>query len=405
MESGEFRCECPMNKSHHSHSLRQCVIYHYVGCISAICCLHSVIWFAFHDRDSQPTPVGSVLQKLNSYVESSEQYDLLFVGDSRTYCGLDPQEIDPKLGTRSLNLANFAHWIPTQYPAFERLIPKIPENTTVVWSIGSNSFHPTGDCRIQNTYPVGIRNVPRYAQWGYSLAELWPNIAYFSTRDWPARILGKIKSLQAQTLWNSEDASPSREAVLDSNGAATAKWQKLYRHLANDPANASIEVLRDTETGMVTSLATITQRGVYRRYEVVPEYFRGKQTQLAEKLQSQSAADNGKVVADEHYWETFLSILDLFREYNVTLIVNQIPEAPFVYSSSKRAVAYRTFLDGPVRECVVEYGFHWNVADTADLSDEDFFDYNHLNHQGIGKYARSIADSLRPRLSELRTRK
>lgn len=252
-----------MNKNRHSRSLRQSVVYHYVGCISAICFLHSAIWFAFHHRDSQPNPAGSVLQKLNSYVECNEQYDLLFVGDSRTYCGLDPEKIDPQLETRSLNLANFAHWLPTQYPSFKRLIPKIPDDTTVVWSIGSNSFHPAGDCRIQNTYPVGIRNIPRYAQWGYTLAELWPNIAYFSTRDWPARILGKAKSFQARTQWNSEDASLSRDTALDSNGAAEARWQKLHRQLTNDSANVSIEVLRDAETGIVTSLATITQRGVY----------------------------------------------------------------------------------------------------------------------------------------------
>lgn len=110
------------------------------------------------------------------------------------------------------------------------------------------------------------------------------------------------------------------------------------------------------------------------------------------------------IVPDEHYWETFLAILDLFREHHVNLIVNKIPEAPFVYSSSNRAVAYRSFLDGPVRECVLGYGFHWNVADTADLGDEDFFDYNHLNHHGIDKYARSMADSLRPRLRKLWTR-
>jgi hypothetical protein len=380
------------------------VICHYVCCVSVICCLHAVIWLVFQERDSQPNPAGSVHQKLISYVESGEQYDLLFVGDSRTYCGLDPQEIDPKLGTRSLNLANFAHWLPTQYPAFERLIPKIPEDTTVVWSLGSNSFHPAGDRRIQNTYPVGIKNIPRYAQWGYSLAELWPNIAYFSTRDWPARILGKIKSLQTRTLWNSEDASLSRDAVLEADGAATARWQELQNQLASEPANATVEVLRDVGTGVVTSLAAITERGVYRRYEVIPEYFRDRQTQLAEKLHRQAAPDDdGKIVADEQYWETFLAILDLFRKYNVTLIVNEIPEAPFVYASSDRAVAYRRFLRGPVRECVLEYGFQWIVADTAEFGDEDFFDYNHLNHHGISKYAQSMADSLRPRLSELRS--
>lgn len=394
-----------MNDSYRPRSLRQCVIYHYIFCISAICCLHSVIWFAFLDRDSQPNPAGSVLQKFKSYVESSEQYDLLFVGDSRTYCGLDPQEIDRELGTRSLNLANFAHWLPTQYPAFARLIPKIPEDTTVVWSIGSGSFHPAGDLRIQNTYPVGIRNIPRYVQWGYTLDELWPNIAYFSTRDWPARILGKVKSLQARTLWNSDDAALSRDAVLAADGDETSRWQELHNQLASDPVNASIEVLRDSKTGVVTSLAAVTERGVYRRYEVVPEYFRDRQRQLAEDLQLQPAGDNGPIVADQHYWEAFIAILDLFREHNVTLIVNEIPEAPFVYATSDRAVAYSHFLRGPVRKCVLEYGFQWIVADTADLSDEDFFDYNHLNHHGISKYAQSMAASLRPRLSELRTRK
>ncbi len=54
--------------------------------------------------------------KLLYYRQHRSDYNLVLLGDSLTYTGLHPEFIDPLLGTRSVNLAIFAHWFATQYP-------------------------------------------------------------------------------------------------------------------------------------------------------------------------------------------------------------------------------------------------------------------------------------------------
>ena len=44
-------------------------------------------------------------------------------------CGMHPDVIDPLLGRRSLNLSRWAHWLPTQYPFTQDLLPLVPAGT------------------------------------------------------------------------------------------------------------------------------------------------------------------------------------------------------------------------------------------------------------------------------------
>src|ERR1041385_5695423 len=67
------------------------------------------LWFAREHAYKQPelSPVGLPHQRLNWYCEHRSEFDLLWIGDSRTYCAMDPQLTDPLLGRRSMNMSIF----------------------------------------------------------------------------------------------------------------------------------------------------------------------------------------------------------------------------------------------------------------------------------------------------------
>ena len=45
-------------------------------------------------------------------------------------------QIDPLLGTHSINLSYWAHWFPTQYPSFQDLVPRLASGATVNFRVG-----------------------------------------------------------------------------------------------------------------------------------------------------------------------------------------------------------------------------------------------------------------------------
>jgi hypothetical protein len=47
--------------------------------------------------------------KLHYYQDHAHEYDVVFIGDSRTYCDIQPDLFDAYRGTRSVNLSRFAH--------------------------------------------------------------------------------------------------------------------------------------------------------------------------------------------------------------------------------------------------------------------------------------------------------
>ncbi len=371
--------------------------YGWIGVLLLI--IHGAIWWWLQTKDRRADPAGSPAQKAAYYAEHCNQFDLLWVGDSRAYCGLHPRQLDPLLGTCSLNMASFAHWLPTQYPAFQELVPTIRPGTKVVWSVGVGSFHPAGNGSIQNSYPVGLSNVPRYLNWGYSWEEIEPNVRYFATNDWPGRMLAKLNTIQQRPCWQA--GGRALEATAPDGTTSRDKIELLQRLLAKSATEAwvaTVEVIRAPDSKAVTSIAIITDRGAYCRYEIDPAFFRRQQQDAARELRNQPRTDNARVVPNQAYWSTFVAMLELFRRHQVDLIVNEIPEAPFVYENSRWAVAYREFLRQEVRSVVEEFGFTWISADVRQLSDDDFFDQNHLNSQGIEKYAQSLASVLKPEI-------
>ncbi len=151
----------------------------------------------------------------------------------------------------------------------------------------------------------------------------------------------------------------------------------------------------------LTSLAMVSLDGAYRRYELDRPYFRQQQATHAEVL-DQAVASDAKVAfaPDAAYWQTFLAILALFRQHDVRVIVNEILEAPYVCRHAAAKRTEREFLRREVRREVDAHGFTWVSPDTTVLRDEDYFDYNHLNSQGVARYSRLVADALRPHVRD-----
>jgi len=151
-------------------------------------CLPLALW-TLHVGKPTPLPVepsmtGYLHQRLAYYAEHRDEFDLVFVGDSRTYCGIPPAVMDPLLEARSLNLAVPAHWLPTQYPFLRDLLDCLRPGTTVVLSLGPLNFVPASEA-IQTGYPLSW-GTPG-TTWASASASTLCAPTSWSTRASPAR--------------------------------------------------------------------------------------------------------------------------------------------------------------------------------------------------------------------------
>ena len=103
---------------------------------------------------------GHLAAKTAAYQLDPEAFDLVMLGDSRTYCAFHPPYLEKLLDHRVANLASWSHWLPTQYAQFQDLVERIPGNATVVWSVGYQNFKLCGGCSPVD-YPIN----PETAAW------------------------------------------------------------------------------------------------------------------------------------------------------------------------------------------------------------------------------------------------
>lgn len=351
-------------------------------------------------------------KRVEAWKRHADEYNLVFVGDSRTYCGIHPDLIDKQLGTHSLNLSSFAHWFATQYPEIQDMASHVPAKTTVVWTVGHQNFADSSG--IQRIYPIRLTNLPRYLAWGFPLDDLLDNLLYFNpighllsrrgelresflsknnnpVMSWPEFSL--IKAAAAAPLARG-DASPQKTPLPDWVSALKLQYEA-------DPAVSIVKVNYDG--ARLTSLTVLKERGSYYRIEIDPEFFRGKQ---AEYLKNHGGAlDDESVEAHRinfssalQYMGLFESALETYRQAGIHLIVNEIEEAPFSYRHPLRQEDFRRFMRDEIRPRVEAMGFTYVRADFDQLRDDDYFDYNHLNSHGVDRYSVLLADALRPHL-------
>jgi len=343
-------------------------------------------------------------EKQAAYLRAPAGWNLLFLGDSRTYTDFDPDRLDPLLGTRSLNLAYWAHWFPTQYASDRDLIPHIPPGTVVVWSIGEQNFRAPNPAAVNATYPIRPWLLPRYVGWGYALTDLQDNVAgglldaipTHALRDPLRRYLaartGTLGSGAAVDVDAGGAQAPGAEPATPApTMPGLAEYQRRRLAYLADPEVARVRAWIDE--GRVTSIEVTTRRGLYLRDEIDTTYFRRKQAQLA----AGSLPMKGPWTADPCYWNTFLGILDEFQRHHVRLVVNRVEEAPYHYAVGENRRYVDEFMDH-VRHEVEARGFSWISVDWSRFSDADYFDYNHLNRRGVERLTPLFASALAPHL-------
>lgn len=377
---------------------------------------------------------GALADKLAYYSDHKSEFNVILLGDSLTYTGLHPEFIDPELGTRSVNMAMFAHWFATQYPFIQDLIPEIPRGTRVLWSVHLYDFVDAAS--VERVYPVGTANAVRYWSWGARFPGLADNILYYNpltsffvrTGELRERVMQRganpvalpgiaarafarpTASAQADSgelrHAGSMNDSPATQAdfptapefirlqnhTLPESEALKTRLTQFYSHF---PSVAAVSTVSDH--GQINSAILYLTHGGYYRIELVPEYFREKQQEMAKsvwRLGDKAAENYTPPPLGPVSLKMFEAGLEAFRKAGVPVIVNAMEEAPFTFPNEIVRRKFRRLVDQTLRPIAQRYGDGYVHVDYASVIDSDYFDYNHFNSNGVGKYTALLVDEL-----------
>ena len=359
----------------------------------------------FKPRSDGTSPIAS---RLLHFQENNSDYDLLFIGDSRTYVGLHPEIIDPILKSRSLNLASFSNWMPTNVSLIQDLAPKVPKGTTVIWSVGHVNFVPGQT--IQRVYPISFPLAIWYERIGLKWKGLWDNAFYYNrylnflvTRaeslDWFKR---KMKErVRLDSVFGSARASTVRPSA--DYGISDTLASRLMREpearkafserMAKDQKATHIDF--PMAEGKVNSIVLFMAGGGYFRIELDHEFFRSKQ-----KASPRPCEDDGtcSVPKPHDFDPVIVSIFEeglrTFKRFGVNVIVNELEETPYVYPSAARRRVFREKMKTDIASIVERYGYSYVTTPLERLQSKDYFDYNHLNSEGISKYSPMLVNAI-----------
>ena len=331
--------------------------------------------------------------KIAHYKQHAGEYNVIYVGDSRTYCGIAPDLLDKALGTHSINLSGFGNWFPTQYASLKELLRYTPPGTVVVWSIGHQNFQRVFD-KVNLMYPIGLGDVPEFRRWGFTWGSLQDNVLdgvpglkpYVRRQE----IRERFENLLLRTVQASSAPADARggnvRTVKITGEHEMAAWRSNPDVLYLEPIYAN---------GEMTSFAAYMRGGNYVRVELDPGFFRRKQQESASTLKP--LPTNG-FTPDPEYWNNFLGIVSLFAEHDVQLIVNEFEEAPYNYAIPENRRVYRNFMN-KVRDFLIARGIPYVRVDFDQLRDAEYFDYNHLNSEGIVHFSTMLDSELKPLLA------
>ena len=342
-------------------------------------------------------------ERVAFFARNADKYDMVFLGDSRTYCGIHPEFIDPLLGTRSTNLSIFSNWFPTQFPLARDVLRAIRPGAVVVWSIGDQNFYAPNN--IQPVYPIDFGTALRYKWWGVPDKDLWTSVLL--SNPW-TRPLGERKQQHAKLIswldqpWiSAPPAALAEDPIVPESTRARpadpfgAEADALARSWLRHPDVNDVQVVRDESRA--TSVTVYFRGGGYYRIEVDGAFFRSKQKALDTTVAT--ARSLAVPAADPGMVRLFVEILREFKARGARLIVNELEEAPHVYRHPIYRERRRVYLQALARPLVESMGFAYIRADLDQLEDADYFDYNHMNSRGVAKYSPLLADKLRPLLA------
>ncbi len=343
---------------------------------------------------------GVPIEKQRFFRQYGHTFDLIFIGDSRTYCGIHPDIMDSYLGTNSVNMAAFSHWFPTQLPYYQDIVKHIKPGATVVLTIGHQNFTRSG--KVQSRYPIKLKNLPAYLFWGYPIEELAENLLYFNPLT---QIVAKRQEMH-QSLYsfldqplagfaNSETTELEPAAMANNAQSRVAKQNDLVQLYKKDPNVHSVEFPEESGE-VIHSVALLRSQGSYSRVELDHAYFRQKQKQNHDGLVGKSKKIDYEFHALPQYMSNFKAILKLFKDNKINLIVNDIQEAPNQYADKTMQQSYMNYMTDVVKPIVSSYGFPFIRVEQSDFTDDKYFDYNHLNSEGGAIYDARLAQQLKP---------
>ncbi|MBI4031154.1 MAG: hypothetical protein HY370_05710 [Proteobacteria bacterium] len=346
--------------------------------------------FMYQKARSRVPPGASTLDmKIPWYLAHKDEYDVIFLGDSRTLTDIHPDLLAPYIGPRAVNLAHWATWMPMQYAIFRDLVGKIPPGTVVVWSVGHQNFQKQ---TLNAVYPVGFDGMLALFRFGYGPNDILKSQAFFMP---PLMLL-----MQADKLYRRIEQIMSLP-LLRINGRGDE---------VRNPASFSDDLLKQYrempgvgyakawygDDGSIASIEQYKTNGAYLRTEMDPSFYRRKQKE-------NEAMNDGSVeipAADPESWGPFVGILEMCRKNGIRLIVNEVEDAPYRYATLRQKEIYRAFMRDTVQKTVGSYGFSYVRVDFDRLLSEDYFDHNHMNSKGVGKFTPLFGDALRRAIRE-----
>jgi hypothetical protein len=354
-----------------------------------------------------PTLVGIQVNKLAFYRAHKNEFNLVFLGDSRTYTDIRSDIIDADTHRHSISLASFGLWLPVQYLQFRDVLPIIPPHTTVVWSLSHISFQPIGDrWWIPGQYDFPFFTAIKYIFEGYPfkrIIEEYEQAPYSPIRHLTKVYNGFLTTMDT-VLWQSNTANTNVIAANTNLNPPTAitkhyraptetEIQKVTKQWQSKKYIIDVKPVKDGD--LTTSLEALTDGGSYIRIELIPQYFKDKTASLSTPQKNiKNFICNYQ--PNPVYWATFLRMLRLAKENNINLIVNRVEDNPSQFTSVEERDCYRNFMNTVVKTTIEKYGFRFLSLDSAfnQLKDTDYFDPGHLNSVGDEKYSNQLGPAL-----------
>lgn len=351
--------------------------------LAAVVLISKIFWHGIYLKKEDSRQYGDLFNKAKYYRSHSDQFDLIFLGDSRTYCAMHPDLIDPLLGTHSFNLSYWSNWFPTQRALLNDIVDDIPKNTHVVWSFGHQNFI---NFHINEIYPFSMSEAVSLIRSGNNLSEIISSQIYFSSWLQFLSVRDKIYEKLMEVMDIQINSSTSKQIY--SNLSYLNK--QTVSPKAQDVQNIGITKYWYGDNEIV-SVEHRKANGAYLRTELSPEFYRNKQFSYRESiLQSEKQVFQ----LSDSEWQVFVDILTILEKSGLQVTMNVFEEAPHTYVDEDYLHEVRSFIDEKVRQEVESRGFKMIYVDFDQLADEHYFDYNHLNARGVEKYTTLFAEHL-----------
>ncbi len=338
--------------------------------------------YIYKNSNQKEKRLLDAIGKYEHLKENYKKYDLVFLGSSKAYIGIDVKEIENQLNVPAFNYASMAHWFPTQYVQFKRLVPFL-KNKTVVWTISHEMFEGESDRHqdiqiddVNKNFYLDIYDYFEYMEIGFDNSDIFDNLLlrYLDSNF----ILFVRDSIQTKFRGVLNKPIVKQEIVINKmqiDQKEVSNYLKLYP----DYFDYRILDAANTKNAM---LYIYRKSGHLACIELKPKYLR----------EQQILTGKGKVIKiDERKEKLFFKILQLFKKHNINLIVNNYWDAPYTYSESSKE-NYEKYLY-KIEKIVLKHNFKF-INSSIQLKDENFFDGSHLNSIGSKKYSKYLAKEI-----------